>query len=235
MSNHSVFVGFGPSDENPVSIPGILFRDLLAEIDDLAELKLTIYLFWRLNQSEGDFPYIKCQEIQSDAIFMAGLGQDSQAAGIALANALDRAVARRTVLRSLEPEDAAPVEVFFLNTPRGRAAVQAISQGNWRAGRHGDTNLPVERPNIYRLYEQNIGPLTPIIAETLRDAENEYSPEWIEEAVQIAVEKNARNWRYVAAILRSWKEKGRDEQDRRDSQKDSSRYRENEFADFIDN
>jgi DNA replication protein DnaD len=46
--------------------------------------------------------------------------------------------------------------------------------------------------------------------------------------------KNARNWKYIEAILRSWKEKGHDEKDRRDSQEDRRKYIEGEYADFIE-
>ncbi len=94
--------------------------------------------------------------------------------------------------------------------------------------------LDLERPNIFRLYEENIGPLTPLIADTLREAEQTYPTDWIEEAIRKAVLNNARHWRYVEAILRNWKEKGRDDTDRRDSEKDRRRYIEGEFADFIE-
>lgn len=235
MSDRPPFVGFGMGEEGSVGIPESFFRVLLAEIDDLAELKLTVYLFWRLSRVEGEIPWITRQHLLADTNFMTGLAGERQPADEVLAEALDGAVRRKTILRALAPEKDGPVEVFFLNNPRGRAAVQAIEQGKWRAGRLGSADLPLERPNIYRLYEQNIGPLTPMIAEMLRDAEAEFAPEWIEEAVRIAVQKNARNWRYVTAILRSWKEKGRDEQDRQDSQKDGSRYRKDKFSDFIDN
>jgi DNA replication protein DnaD len=72
-----------------------------------------------------------------------------------------------------------------------------------------------------------------LIAEELRAAERDFPITWIEDAIRIAVKRNARNWRYVEAILRSWQEKGRDEEDRRKSEKDSRRYIEGEFGDFI--
>lgn len=75
------------------------------------------------------------------------------------------------------------------------------------------------RPTVYKLYEENIGPLTPYTAELLRDAAQTYSEEWLEEAIKEAVHYNARSWRYVQAILRNWKEKGRkrsNEEDKRD-------------------
>ncbi len=84
-----------------------------------------------------------------------------------------------------------------------------------------------ESVNIFRLYEENIGPLTPMIADTLRDAEESYPAQWIEEAIRLAVENNARSWRYVDAILSRWQEKGKDErEDRRDTEKARRRYAE---------
>jgi DnaD/phage-associated family protein len=92
-----------------------------------------------------------------------------------------------------------------------------------------------QAPNIYHLYEENIGPLTPMIADTLQEAEQSYPYVWIEEAVRIAVENNVRRWTYVEAILKRWQEGGRDERtDRRDTEKDRRRYVEGEFSDFIE-
>jgi DnaD/phage-associated family protein len=117
--------------------------------------------------------------------------------------------------------------LYFLNSSKGRAAVSAIAAGEWQST--GDARRPVDVrsdiPNIYRLYEDNIGAITPLIAEELREAEASYPAEWVQEAMRIAVENNVRNWRYVRAILERWKEKGRDErQNRRDTEKDRRRY-----------
>lgn len=69
------------------------------------------------------------------------------------------------------------------------------------------------RPNVFELYEKNIGVLTPIIADQLKLDEAEYPYEWIVEAIGEALQHNARNWKYVSAILKSWKEKGRGSRD----------------------
>src|SRR5690348_6777256 len=50
--------------------------------------------------------------------------------------------------------------------------------------------VEVERPNIFVLYEQNIGLLTPLIAEELKDASSQYPMEWIEAAFREAVSHN---------------------------------------------
>jgi len=68
-----------------------------------------------------------------------------------------------------------------------------------------------ETPNIFVLYEQNIGMLTPMIAEELREAEEQYPGEWIEDAIREAVNLNKRSWRYIVRILERWTTDGRDE------------------------
>jgi len=65
-----------------------------------------------------------------------------------------------------------------------------------------------QRPNIFRVYEHEIGPLTPMIADKILAAEAEYPPGWIEMAISEAVSQNARKWSYVAAILQRWKTDG---------------------------
>jgi DnaD/phage-associated family protein len=82
-------------------------------------------------------------------------------------------------------------------------------------------------PNIFKLYEDNIGPITPMMAEILKADEAEYPPDWIEEAIRSAVAHNARSWKYVQAILkRRQKEGHRDEQHRRNDSQDPESYRE---------
>ncbi len=79
------------------------------------------------------------------------------------------------------------------------------------------TPLPIERPGIYALYEQNIGLLTPLIADRLADALGRYPESWIADAIGEAVAYNRRSWRYIERILQNWATEGRsDEANRRD-------------------
>lgn len=233
----NLFSGFPEGKVQFTSIPDPFFRNLLPLIDHLGELKTTLYAFWYLDHMEGFFRYLRRQDFLQDQEFMASLAEDPQQARANLEESLVRCVQRNTFLQAtLELENGAE-DFYFLNTPKGRAAVQAIERGEWRHS--GDSGFPIEisteAPNIYKLYEENIGPLTPMIAETLQDAEDIYPQQWIEDAVRIAVENNVRRWSYVDAILKRWQEGGRDERtDRRDTEKDRRRYVEGEFSDFIE-
>ncbi len=110
-----------------------------------------------------------------------------------------------------------------------------MASGKWQPDEKGEIEIRFtpERPNIFTLYEQNIGVLTPLIAETLQEAEQEYPAEWIEDAIRIAVTRNARNWRFVEAVLKTWKEKGRYETDRGSAKEDRKRDSEGKFSDYV--
>ena len=62
--------------------------------------------------------------------------------------------------------------------------------------------------NIFRLYEQTVGPFDPHMATKLTEAEGEYSQECIRHSFREASENNARSWRYVETILKSHKASG---------------------------
>ena len=212
--------------ETFAQIPDSFFRRLLNEIDDLDELKVTLYALWRIGNMEGHIHYLRSQD------FAACVPQPGPA--------LEKALKRGSLLRASPPPPAQGTQagdatLYFLNSPRGRAAAESLAKGQWQPDLTGGMPAPRECPNIFKLYEDNLGPLTPFIADALQDAEKTYSPEWVSEALGIAVKNNKRNWKYVEAILRRWKEEGHaKKQDRRNAQEDGRRYAEGEYADFIE-
>lgn len=230
------FSGFPAGKTHLTPIPAPFFAELLPEIDDLGELKISLYALWFLDRQEGKIRFFTLRDCLEDSRLMAGFGKLEEKARAALLDALERAVTRGTLLRALPDGGQAEDSLYFLNSPRGRAAVEALQKGDWSPQQldRAEVALSLERPNIFALYEENIGPLTPMMVETLREAEQEYPREWIEEAVKAAVENNARRWRYVEAILRARKGKGRHEANRRNPEENRRSYSEGEFADFIE-
>ncbi|MBL6981267.1 MAG: DnaD domain protein [Anaerolineales bacterium] len=206
-------------------IPEPFFSELLPQIDDVGELKVTLYALWRLERMEGEFRFLRESDFRADERFMFGLAPTLEEAESTLSESLERAVGRGTFLQ-VDADQKGDV-LFFLNTSKGRAAVDAIQKGNWQPDDSPQVTpvLAEERPTIYHLYEQNIGLITPLLSETLQEAEDTYPAEWIEEAFRIAVEKNIRNWRYIEAILRRWQERGYDvRKDRRDPEEHRRQY-----------
>jgi len=216
MSN---FKGFSDS-ETFTQVPDSFFRRVLKEISDTYELKVTLYAIWWIDHMEGPFRAISETDFDEKEL---GLSARKIHSG------LEKAVERGRLLRS---EYEASV-LYFLNSPRGRAAAQASAKGEWRESAR-IMSAPLERPNIFRLYEENIGPLTPLIADMLKEAEGLYKEEWFEEAFTIAVKNNKRNWRYVEAILKRWKEEGKNgKKDQQNSDKGSERYTDSQFSEFL--
>ncbi len=199
------FTGFS-EHETFSRLPDSFFQALLPGIDSSDELKVTLYAIWRFEHMESRQRYLREKDFTEVV--------PQPAAG------LEQAVQRGTLLRASPAGTGSKGKaepLYFLNSPRGRAAAQALEQGTWTPG--SSPLPPPERPNIYKLYEENIGPLTPLLADTLKDAEQTYPPEWVAEALGEAVLNNKRSWKYVEAILRRWKEVGHaQEQNRRDTE-----------------
>jgi len=236
MKTHG-FAGFPAGKQPLIPVPAAFFSELLPQIDHLGELQVTLYAFWVLARREGRFRYLQRREMAADEQLMAALARPAIEPEAALNEALERAVARGTLLHVSLELNSGREDFYFFNSPKGRAAIEAVEAGDWSPS--GDPAAPlalaVERPNIYTLYEQNIGPLTPMIAERLRAAEESFPAGWIEEAIGIAVENNVRKWRYIEAILEDWEGRGRHErEDRGDSEKARRRYIQGKLADYWD-
>ncbi len=238
------FSGFPAGKVHFTPLPNLFFSQLLPAIDDLAELKVTLHIFWLLHQKKGYPRYVSRRELEADGVLLGGLkgmGRDPQEC---LGQALERAVARGTLLHVTAlrpgPDDLRPAQDvwYFMNTDLGRRTVEKIRRGELQLEAlvvPGDVRLEAERPNIFVLYEQNIGLLTPLIAEELREAEKTYPADWIEEAFRIAVEHNVRRWRYVGSILERWATEGKDsDQAGKGPEKDRRRYIEGKYAEYIE-
>ena len=216
----SKFKGFTDS-ETFTQLPNTFFHQLLNQIDDVAELKVTLYMLWRVEYMEGPFHVLNKMDFDVKEL---GLAAEEITRG------LEKAAKRGSILKVQRDSSV----YFLLNSPRGRAAIQAIERGKWNPA-DGVSVPPLERPNIFKLYEENIGPLTPLIADALKDAEATYPDEWIAETIELAVKNNKRYWKYCEAILKRWKEEGRHgKKDQQDSVKSTERYTKSEFAEYLE-
>jgi len=236
-----VFKGFPEGRSRQVAIPSLFFRELLPVINHLGELKVTLHIFWLLDQVEGPFRFVRWADLAEDQELANGLSSDPSAAPAKLKEALRQAMERGALLEASIDTLQGAEQIYFLNSPKGRAAQRAIESGQWRPLDTGAEGLAdIEEPlNIFQLYEENIGPLAPLIADLLTEAEETYPPAWIEEAIGIAVQNNKRNWRYIVAILERWRREGKHgrkekAEDRPDSEATRRRYVEGEFSDFIE-
>jgi len=224
-----VFSGFPSGKLCYTSLPDLFFSELLPLVDNLAELKVTLHVFWLLYRKKGSPQYVTIQELVGDGTLLRGLQGLASSPEEALREGLERAVARGTLLH-LTSAGEEEQHFYFVNSVQGRRTVEKAQLGETKFAEDGalvEPAVAVERPNIFVLYEQNIGLLQPIIAEELEDAERTYPQEWIEEAFRIAVENNVRNWKYVRRILERWAAEGKGEK------REKTWYTEEEYRKFI--
>ena len=220
------FSGFSSGKVESIAFPEPIFTELIPLIDDLDELKVTLHLLYRLSRQQAQPRYILHRDLLHDDLVLGGLSEPTEAG---LETALERAVERGTLLRTEIAIENRGEVVYFANSPRGRAALEAISRGEPlpEAGSYA-------RPNAFKLYEENIGPLTPLIAEELEAAEETYPIDWIADAFREAVTLNKRSWKYIRAILARWSSEGRDDEATGRDSGGGRSFVEGKYGEFID-
>ena len=193
------FGGF-PAGGRATAVPSVFFSELLPQIEDEPELRTTLYVIYALGRRKGYPRFVTEHELHGEVTF------DGWREG------LDKAVERGTLLRLGVEHEGRPEMLYFLNDPSSRRAVGLIREGRLDLGRvlPAEQEAPSPRQgNVFQIYEANIGALTPLVAEELREAEQLYPYEWLEEAMRESALQNKRSWRYVSAILHRWATEGR--------------------------
>jgi DNA replication protein len=205
----SKFQGF-PAKADYTSVPNAFFSSLLPEIEDVAELKTTLHVIAALYRKKGYPRCLSFNELLGNAALMGSLKGSGEKPEEVLRRALGMAAGRGTLISLTLEKDR---EVYFLNDESGRQATAKMESGELKpgglkAGRKPD--VPAEEmPDIFTLYEQNIGMLTPMVADELREAEKLYPPEWLRDAIREAALHNKRNIKYISKILENWSVEGR--------------------------
>ena len=206
------FSGF-PASMQFTPVPNPFFSRLLSEISDIAELKTLLYVFWSIYGKRGYPRFTTYHELASNPALLNGLA-DGESSPEALRSALEKAEKRGAILHLSLDRDGITEEVYFVNTERDRHTVEKIRNGELTlpglksTGQTCPAPVP-EMPDIFTVYEENIGLLTPMIADELRDAARVYPEVWIRDALKKAVAENKRKWSYIQAILERWVTEGK--------------------------
>jgi DNA replication protein len=185
-------------------IPNTFFTDVLPAIDDPVELLVSTYAFFALSQRRASERWLTAEHLSVEMPLRRALARMSvEDTASVVERGLQAAVARGT----LAAERRGEVVRYAINSPAGRRMLSLP------AAAEIDSIAPpdLDPPNIYALYEDSIGTVSPLIADELRAAEEEYPPSWIESAFREAAAQNRRSWRYVARILERWRDEGRND------------------------
>jgi DNA replication protein len=206
------FKGF-PAKTQFTPLPNSFFSTLLPQISDITELKTTLHIFRALYHKRGYPRFTTYRELLGDKSLMSSLKGEARPPDEVLHHALKTAAKRGTILHLALDRDGTPEDIYFLNTESDKQTMTKIQNGELNlSGLKAKEPALIdteEQPDIFTLYEQNIGMLTPMIADELRDALKVYPENWIRDAIKEAVSHSKRKWSYISAILESWSAEGR--------------------------
>jgi DNA replication protein len=206
------FTGF-PARMQFTPVPNLFFSTLLPQISDITELKVTLHILGALYRKKGYPRFITHGELLGSKSLASSLSEGTGPPGEALRSALEMATRRGTILHVALDRDGVPEDAYLLNTESDRQIVAKIKNGELiLSGLKAKVQAPIEteeQPNIFTLYEQNIGMLTPMIAEELREAEKLYPETWLKDAIREAAKQGKHKWSYIQAILERWSTEGK--------------------------
>lgn len=227
------FTGF--TTDKLIGLPPELFSEVIPVITLPSELKVTLHVFYRLSRTRGPSPRrVSWDELLNDRTLKRSLRAVSKLRPPEelLAEGLDAAVHRTTLLHVVLPGDGRAVNWYVVNTAANRLWAGQATLAGEALSPNGATDE--ERPSLLALYEQNIGLVTPMLLDELREAEERYPHHWIEAAMREAVSANARSWRYIRKVLERWAVHGRqDATDRAERPIDIEKYTNGQYGDLF--
>jgi DnaD/phage-associated family protein len=203
------FDGF-PAIGKATAIPNAFFSLVLPKLSTPGALLAFLWVSKLTQEQRKEIRFVSEPELAAHpgvtASFAALAGDCSLASALASCTSAGALIWLEVV--GTEGSEA----LYFVNNPPSRRAVARARAGELQlvpATTVVPAPLASERPGIFRLYEEHIGTITPMVGDRLIEAESTYPREWIEQAFREAAELNARNWRYIERILSRWAEEGR--------------------------
>ncbi len=208
----SQLTGF-PAKMEFTPIPNFFLSTILPRINDISELKTTLHVLAALYRKRGYPRFVTYRELLGSAGLMSSLRGAAKPPDEVLRKSLEMATKRGTIIHLALDRDGVPEDVYLLNTESDRQIMAKIQNGELKLSglkAAGKTYIEAEeQPDIFTLYEQNVGMLTPMIAEELSEAEKLYPEVWIRDAIKEAVSLNKRSIRYIVRILERWSAEGK--------------------------
>ncbi len=206
MSTPASFDGF-PGIGKATAIPNTFFSAVLPAMREAGDLLAFLWVARLVQDKRSEERFVSADQVWAApgvAATFEALADGRESLGRGLVHCADLGA-----LLSLDLAGAGQIEtVYFVNNPASRrAAIRA--RGGALQLRPGVVarEAPRERsPDIFRLYEEHIGTITPMVGERLIAAADRFPPHQIEAAFREAAERNVRNWRYIERKLERWSE-----------------------------
>lgn len=200
------FEGFR-AGQRATTIPVQFFTQLIEEIEDADELRVTLYALYAIPRP-GRPHAMRVSALAAEPPLVRSFERQGEGrADLAIRRAVALASVRGTLLTlPLEGDD----DLVFVNNEAGRRLRERVAGGiepppdGARVLTHS-----VKPEGVVAVYEAEIGMLSPSVAAALVEAEGTYPIPWIEDALREAARQNKRSWAYAEAILRRWQAEGR--------------------------
>lgn len=203
------FGGF-PGIGKATAIPNLFLTTVLPELESVDALLAFLLVSQVTQEQRGEAPFATADQIWATpgarkTFNRLGGGREGLERGL-------EACREAAALLGVRLNGPAGSEwLYFVNNPASRKAIARARAGDLKL-KPETVVAPIEteaRPDIFRMYEEQVGTITPLVGDRLIDAEETYPLEWIREAFREAAELNIRNWRYIERILQRWAEEGR--------------------------
>jgi DNA replication protein len=205
------FNGF-PARMQFTPIPNLVFSSLMPQITDIIELRALLIIFALIYPKKGSLRYVTYNELLGHAALLVAQKEQRQES---LTKALESLEKKLAITHLTANNGDKHDDVYFINSVANQSAIEKIKSGEITLpGVKYETHIPENLeapPDIFTIYEENIGMLTPLIADELKEAKKQYPDNWIKDAIKEAVTQNKRNWRYISIILEHWSAEGKDD------------------------
>src|SRR2546428_10388126 len=156
-----------PNSGQAAAIPNQFFSSILPQIEAAEELVVSFYFFCAQHLRRRSPRFLTKRELAADATLARSLAHLAPGDD-ALERGLDLAVWRGTLLRARTQSGGREDELYVVNTPANRKSLEQLTTRDLRL----DEPLPpasnTNNSGILALYEQNIWPVQPLIAEELK-------------------------------------------------------------------
>ncbi len=202
----ATFEGF-PGIGKATAIPNTFYSAVLPAMREPGDLLAFLWVARLVQEQQDEARFVTAEQVW--ALPDAASTYEALAGG---RESLERGLAACVELGALLALDLAgggsEETVYFVNNPTSRRAVARARGGDLelRPGAIAYEPQPARRPNIFHLYEEHVGTITPLVAERLLVAAEQYPQQLIESAFREAAERNVRNWKYIERMLQNWSE-----------------------------
>lgn len=192
-----------PDEHGLTRVPNAVLAGLLAPGVDVELVAFCLRVLWWLDRSNGYPKSVRVDELRGDRTLVEVVRRPFD-------EVLGEALGRGYFVR----RSTAGADYLLLNTAsvaRGEAVGVAENGESGSGGEVDDDGDAWGRasvrgrvPDAFRAYEENIGHLTPMIREAIKQSLQDFTDGQVEAAVRVAVESEARSWQFVAGVLRKW-------------------------------